>query len=289
MKNDGIIRMLVNQECMYNCFFCHKEGIERKCKEELTPEDISFLFWVFNKNFNKNSIRLSGGEPLLRKDIIEIVKELENVNAKIFMTTNAALLSEKIGICQYLEKINISIHSLKKEMYKDITNTNIDVDSILETIKLVRKKFPQLIITLDVTLLKDMNTTKDEIENYIKFGENNKICIKFIELFKSEELLYPVEKITNILNEKNYVKSSADIRKKVYLKNNNKVILSQCFCANNRDSIELGEECKNHNDLFITSDGKISVCRLDNYEIDILKEIKQRDEKRISKKDKRSL
>lgn len=282
MKNDGIIRVLVNQECMYNCFFCHGEGIERKCKEELTPEDISFLFLVFNKNFNKNDIRLSGGEPLLRKDIIKIVEELKNVNAKIFMTTNASLLDEKKEICQYLDKINISIHSLKKEIYKNITDTNIDVNNILETIKTIRKDFPQLVITLDITLLKGINTNKEEIEDYIKFGEDNKVYIKFIELFKNEkELLYHIELIENILKEKEYKKRTEYIRKTEYIKKDNKVILSKCFCASNEDNIELGNECKNHNDLFISSDGKISVCRLDNYEIDILKEIKQRTEKEL--------
>ncbi len=285
MENDGIIRMLVNQECIYNCFFCHKEGIERKCKEELTPKDISFLFWIFNKNFNKNSIRLSGGEPLLRKDIIEIAKELKKANAKIFMTTNAALLSEKIEICQYLEKINISIHSLKKEMYKNITGTDIDVNNILETIKNIRKIFPQLVITLDITLLKGMNSSKEEIEDYIKFGEDNNVYIKFIELFKSKkELLYYVELIENILKEKEYEKRTEYIRKTEYIKNDNKVILSKCFCASNENNIELGNECKNHNDLFISSDGKISVCRLNAYEIDILKEIKQRTEKELVNK-----
>lgn len=285
MKNDGIIRVLVNQECMYNCFFCHGEGIKRKCKEELTPKDISFLFLVCNNNFNKNSIRLSGGEPLLRKDIIEIVKELKNVNAKTFITTNAALLNEKIEICKYLDKINISIHSLKKETYKKITDTNIDVSDILETIKMIRKKFPRLQITLDITLLKNMNTSKEEIENYIKFGEDNGVCIKFIELFKNnKELIYHVEMLDDILKEKGYKSNLEYIRKVEYVKSNNKVILSKCFCASNENNKALGNECKKHNDLFISSDGKISVCRLDDYEIDILAEIKRRDEKELVSK-----
>lgn len=285
MNNDGIVRLLVNRECMYQCFFCHEEGVKRTCKEKLSVDDILFLQSVFYKYFNIDRIRLSGGEPLLRKDIIEIVKRLKEQNARVFMTTNGALLEQKKEICQYLEKMNLSVHSLEKDSYKKITNSSVDVDEILEKIKEIKMNCPQLLITIDVTLLKDINTNKEEIEKYINFGENNNISIKFIELFMTnQELLYPIGMLENILIEKGYEKKTESLRKQQYVKGKNQVILSKCFCVANENKKKLGIECKRQNDLFIASDGKISVCRVVDDDVDILNEIKERNEKKLVEK-----
>ena len=285
MSNNGIIRILVNQECMYNCFFCHKEGIERMCKQELDIQDILFLVEEMKKIYNKNEIRISGGEPLLRKDIIEIAKKISEEDIKVLITSNGSLLKEKEEICKYLKKLNVSIHSLNAEKYKEITKSSVNVNEILDTIKTIRKKYPKLNITIDTTLLKDINTSKSEIEEYIKFGEDNKINIKFIELFKTnKELFYSVDNIRELILEKGYEKIWEDVRREEYKKNGISIILAKCFCVAYKEREKLGKICKESNDLFITADGKISVCRLDDREINILKEIKHRDEDGLIKK-----
>ena len=106
MNNNGIIRILVNQECMYNCFFCHKEGIERICKQELDIQDILYMVKEMKKIYNKAEIRISGGEPLLRKDIIEIAKKISEEDIKVLITTNGSLLKEKEEISRKIKRFN---------------------------------------------------------------------------------------------------------------------------------------------------------------------------------------
>ena len=72
--NEGILRILITQKCMYNCFFCHKEGVNEKKEKKVNKDDIIFLFKVYNSKYNKNVIRFSGGEPLERDDIKDIFK-----------------------------------------------------------------------------------------------------------------------------------------------------------------------------------------------------------------------
>ena len=285
MDNDGIIRILITQDCMYKCFFCHKEGVNRICEEKLDVEDIVYLMKTLKRRLNKNTVRLSGGEPLIRNDIINLAKELAKNNIKIFMTSNISLLDQKSEICKYLEKLNVSIHSLDEANYKKITNSNVNIDKILNTVKNVHIQYPNLNITIDTTLLKGLNTGEEEIQKYIDFSEANNVNVKFIELFSDDkEFFYPIDNIKSILLSKGYKIKENRLRRDIYIKNDNTITVSKCFCASEEDRKKLGNKCKKHNDLFITADGKISLCRVGNEEIDILKEIKERDEENLIKK-----
>lgn len=286
MSNDGIIRVLLTQDCMYDCFFCHKEGVKRKCEEKLEMQDVVFLMKTLNKKIHKDTVRLSGGEPLIRGDIVELVKELDSNNIKTLITTNGLLLDKKKEVCKYLKKLNISIHSLDEGKYKKITQSNEDINKIIHIVKNIRKEYPNLDITISITLLNNINSNKSEINKYINFGEKNGVNIKFIELFSdNKELFYSVENVKPILLEKGYKVKRKGLRKESYTKTNDAIItISKCFCASEEDRKKLGERCKKHNDLFITADGKISLCRINDEEIDILKEIKERDEENLIKK-----
>lgn len=65
--NEGMIRVISTSECMYNCFFCHKEGINDTRKNCIDKDDISFLFKVYKKYFNKDEIRISRWRAVAKK------------------------------------------------------------------------------------------------------------------------------------------------------------------------------------------------------------------------------
>lgn len=282
--NKGIIRLITTTECMYNCFFCHKEGINSKRNIIMNVEDIIFLYKIYNRHYNKDEIRISGGEPLMRKDIIDIAKGLYEAGCNTYLTTNGYLLKEKIDICKYLKKINISIHSLNNKKYKEITNSNVNVEDIIDQINKVRKEYPKLDIVVDEVLLENINTD-DNIDKLIKLSAELEIKIKFVELFlNNKEYLYPVEEFETRLKNKGFKKTRTYIRKIKYQKDKAQIYISRCFCNLKQNKQRFSAYCNKYNDLFISPDGKIQLCRLCEKEINILNEIKNKDEEKLLEK-----
>ena len=280
--NEGILRILITQKCMYNCFFCHKEGVNEKKEKKLNKDDIIFLFKVYNSKYNKNVIRFSGGEPLERDDLKDIFKSLHQNGCSVRVTTNGYLLSQKESICKYLNRINISIHSLDKEKYKKIINRDVDINNILDSIKTIRENYPDLDIIIDVTLMKGINTDEKDINEFIDLARRLKIKIKFVELFlKQKDYLYEIDKVKKILKENNFIKKRVFTRKVEYKNEDITIYLARCFCNLKCNDMKKGEFCHKYNDLFITPDGKIRVCRLKDTEIDILQELKEKDEQKL--------
>lgn len=65
--NEGMIRLISTSNCMYNCFFCHKEGIEDARKNYMDKQDMSFLYKIYNKYFKKDEIRISRWRTIVKK------------------------------------------------------------------------------------------------------------------------------------------------------------------------------------------------------------------------------
>ncbi|RLG39777.1 MAG: GTP 3',8-cyclase MoaA, partial [Thermoproteota archaeon] len=122
------LRISVNHECNLNCFFCHAEGYRVEDKELMTPEDISQLVEILAE-FGIRSVKLTGGEPLLRDDLEEIVAGIKRVRRveDIGLTTNGVLLEDRIEslVEAGLDRVNVNIPSLDRAMYRRITGADV--------------------------------------------------------------------------------------------------------------------------------------------------------------------
>ncbi len=88
------LRISVTQDCNLDCFYCHKEGCEIP-ERKMTPSEIEKLVDI-GTEFGIEKIKITGGEPLVRDDIVEIIKAVSNPKIKdVSMTTNGVLLDEK--------------------------------------------------------------------------------------------------------------------------------------------------------------------------------------------------
>ena len=132
-------------------------------------------------------IRLTGGEPTVRKDFFDILKNMkQNSNIpKVTMTTNGYQLNkiakqlDDVG----LDGINISIDSLNRETFKNLTGHD-RLPEILEGIKTLQKlDFKN--IKVNAVLLKGINDSEKDFEAFASFVENNKIDFRFIELMET--------------------------------------------------------------------------------------------------------
>ena len=118
------LRLAVNEICNLRCIYCMPEqGIVFKSKDKILQKREIFKLIKITTDLGVNKIRFTGGEPLLRKEIFEIInftKKIKTVKS-INLTTNGILLSDMLNELKSsgLSGINISIDTLNPEKYKD--------------------------------------------------------------------------------------------------------------------------------------------------------------------------
>ena len=180
------IRISVTQRCNLNCFYCHREGEDQSKKGEMTPEEIQRIVAIA-ASFGLGEVKLTGGEPLIRRDILEIVTKIHETPGvkEVSMTTNGILLPEyaydlkKAG----LARVNVSLDTLKSEIYKQITG----VDALKSvTFGIARAKDAGLHpVKVNMVLLKGLN--EHEVPEMIDFARKNGVILQIIELESPNE------------------------------------------------------------------------------------------------------
>jgi len=174
------IRISLTPACNLRCTYCHAEG-EVAPKAQMSADDIAEILRVA-AGFGMTSVKFTGGEPTLRRDLVDIVASVPE-SMESSMTTNGTLLAP---IAQDLKdaglsRVNISLDSLRPDRYEAITKrpyldrvlAGIDaaIDAGLTPIK------------LNVVMLKGIN--EDEVEDFIGFVRNNRnLILQLIELME---------------------------------------------------------------------------------------------------------
>lgn len=279
------LRLIVTQACNFDCYFCHHEGIECKKNNLLDSDDYKYLYSIANKYFGITTVTITGGEPLILNNIEEIARKLAEEGCDITIVTNGSLLSNNTGIGNYIDKLNISLHSLNKDEYEKIVGRSNVFDRVIENIKKIRMMYPDLTININYALI-NSNDVYEKISKIIDFANVNNINVKFIELFpKSSKDYLPLEKLHEFLIKNGHLLLCQNNRKNKFTNGNNSFIYTtKCLCSRALDFASPADFCKHNNDLFIAQDGKVKLCRLMDEEVSLLEEIKNRDDKRLTKK-----
>jgi len=187
------IRLSITDVCNYKCSYCLPQGYKKNpddMRSFMSFQEISRLTKALSE-LGVSKIRLTGGEPTVRKDFFDILKDLkENSNIpKVTMTTNGYHL-DKIAKQLYeagLDGINISIDSLDRETFKKLTGHDRLLE-ILEGIKILQKLNFQN-IKVNAVLLKGINDTYKDFKLFGNFIKENKIDFRFIELMQTGDNL----------------------------------------------------------------------------------------------------
>ncbi len=276
------LRLILTQECTYNCSMCHKEGIHSKKENLLTNEDFAYIYEIANKEYGINKVNLTGGDPLLRDDIQDLLIKLKQKNAKITMTTNGYLLDKNIEIGNLLNKLNISVHFLNKEKFEELCGKKDSFEKVINNIKMFRAQYPTLNIGINTTIIKGINSDEKEIEELIEMAGLLKVELKFIELYpKNAKEFVPIHTLEPILKKLGFYIVKSEFRKNIYTNKKQIITLTRCTCSVVCDKANKKEACKNNNDLYITPDGKISLCRKIEDEIDILVQTKDKNNEEL--------
>ena len=279
------LRLIVTQNCNYNCYFCHHEGIQCKKRNLLDSEDYEYLYSTANKYLGITTVTITGGEPLILNTIEDIVRRLDAHGCDITVVTNGSLLSSNLSIGKYINKLNISLHSLNKKEYESIVGKNDIFNNVINNIKMIRDIYPDIEININYALINSADVY-EKADAIINFAKENNINVKFIELFpKTSEDYLQLEELHKHLIENGHQLISQNNRKNKFQNcGSNMIYTTKCLCSRALDFPSPSEFCKNNNDLFIAQDGTIKLCRLLNEEISILEEIKDRDDEGLAKK-----
>lgn len=155
------------------------EGVQLTPKDQLmTADEVVGIAQAFVK-MGVNKIRLTGGEPLLRKDFTEISERLAQLPIKLTLTTNAVILDRHLDhlIAIGVKSINVSLDTLDKKKFLTITKRD-QYDKAYDNIMLALQR--GLLVKLNLVLIKGFND--DEIIDFIQLTkDHSNLVVRFIE------------------------------------------------------------------------------------------------------------
>ncbi|WP_455931861.1 GTP 3',8-cyclase MoaA [Parvimonas micra] len=186
-RNITYLRISVTDLCNLRCKYCMPEsGVKSLCHSDiLSIEEIVEIVKVASKNGIKK-IRLTGGEPLVRRGFINLCKQISEINEieDIAITTNGVHLKDMADELfeNKVRRINFSLDTLVKEKYNDITRRN-DFDKTMESLFYVIKKGFK--VKINVVLIGGFND--DEIQDFVNLANKYDLEVRFIELMQIGE------------------------------------------------------------------------------------------------------
>jgi GTP 3',8-cyclase len=180
------LRISVIDRCNFRCTYCMPKEIFGKDYPFIPPEqlltfaEITRLAHIFIQ-LGVRKIRLTGGEPLLRKNIDQLIEKIIQLNPKIdiSLTTNGALLSKLAPklFRSGLKRVNVSLDALDEEISKSINHTNISPQEVIHGIRAARDA--GLKVKVNMVVMKGVND--GEIIPMATFFRKENIPLRFIE------------------------------------------------------------------------------------------------------------
>jgi len=175
------VRISVTDRCDFRCVYCMSEDMEFLPREQvLTLEEIATLSRAFVE-MGVTKIRITGGEPLVRKDVVGLMAEIAQLDGleELVITTNG---SQLVKLAEPLKKagvkrINISLDSLDADKFKKVTRVG-DLDVVLKGIQAAKKAGFEK-IKLNAVILKNRN--HDEVNGLVQYAMEQGLDISFIE------------------------------------------------------------------------------------------------------------
>ena len=260
------LRISVTDLCNLRCLYCMPEkGVEKFSHSQIiSPKRIKEIVEASAK-LGIKKVRLTGGEPLVRKGIIEIIKKIKEVPQieEICLTTNGVALKQmaKDLYDAGVDRLNISLDTLDEQKYHYMTRGG-HLNDVIEGIKEAQKVgFKNT--KINCVLICGFND--DEIEKFADFAEKYAVIVRFIELMPIGE--------SRQFDKKSFISNNIVLEKLP----NHKLISDDGVCSYYQvGSATIGlispmshKFCQTCSRIRLTSDGKIKPCLHSKEEIDL--------------------
>ncbi len=279
------IRLSITDVCNFKCGYCLPNGYFKQENKPgfLTLDEISNLVSALSE-LGVSKIRLTGGEPTVRKDFFDILKNIKSKGKinNLVMTTNGYKLNQIADqlINDGINGINISIDSLDRNKFKTITGHD-RLPQILEGIKILQDKgFTN--IKVNAVLLKNINDSEADFDSWEQFVQENAIDFRYIELMQTGDSLEYFKKyhvsasvFKNYLLKKNWneVARVADAGPSINFVHSNYKGKFGIIAPYSKDF------CKTCNRLRITAKGELRLCLFGNTGTDLRPLLQSPDQK----------
>lgn len=256
------LRISVTSKCNLNCFYCHNEGKKIDSDKLLSQEEIAKMVNAFYQ-LGIKKIKITGGEPLLRKDISEIINTMPHF-IDISMTTNGTFLHKMAPELAEagLNRVNVSLDTLDSKKYKMITGG--DVGKVVRGIN-TAYEVGLTPIKVNMVILKGINENEDDIEEMLDFTSSLNT--------KDRPVILQIIELLNIPNVEKYYFDIGSIERK-YAKKAKSILVRKMHkrrqYAIGNSSIEFVKPfknldfCKNCNRIRVTADGRVKPCLMKN-------------------------
>ncbi len=172
------LRISLVDKCNLRCTYCMPENIRFLPQAQLMQADELLKIAETFVQFGVKKIRLTGGEPLLRKDAHQIIRELGKLPIDLAITTNGILLDEFLDVFEEvgLRSINISLDTLDREQFMAITRRDL-FEKVMANIQLALDRGFR--IKLNMVVMRDINTA--ELPAFVEMGRHKDLHLRFIE------------------------------------------------------------------------------------------------------------
>lgn len=183
------LRLSLTKVCNFRCTYCLPEGAHwGKQTDFLTLTEIKHLLEALTE-LGVHKVRLTGGEPSLRNDFIDIVKMIRTIPGiqSLAMTTNGYIL-DKFATAYFdagISSINISLDSLDESVFEQVTGSK-KFSNILSGIEqCILLGFAK--IKINAVLMKSVNANLQTLNSFMCFVKNRPLTVRFIELMQTAD------------------------------------------------------------------------------------------------------
>jgi len=260
------LRITITKQCNIRCLYCHMEGEEKFLNNhaaEMTVDEIVRIVKIA-VGLGISKVKLTGGEPLMRKDVVEIVKGIAEIPGlkDLAMTTNGTLLApiaEELH-ANGLKRVNINLPTLDAEVYDKLTSGRLE--DVLEGVNAAVEAgfYP---VKLNMLILKGVND--GDVPKMIDFARETGTILQLIELepLNISDAYYSVHHKLLGEYESMLGQKALKVETRRYMHNRHIYHLPDVK-VEVVHPIENTEFCKHCTRLRVTSDGKLKPCLMRN-------------------------
>jgi len=277
-RKHSYLRISLTERCNLRCTYCMPaEGVPLSPKSHImTFEEIYTIAKTFVAH-GVSKIRLTGGEPFVRKDISVILKKLASLPIELAITTNGITIDRHIAVLKEnnILNINVSLDTLIPNKFKEITRRDKFEKVYSNLLLLIENGFN---VKINAVLIKDFN--EDEIIDFVKLTKDLPVCFRFIEFMPFDGNKWDLKKMVSYAEVMQKVKgyfSEEQIERIQDAENdtskNYKIKGYQGSFA--IISSVTNPFCDSCNRLRLTADGKLKNCLFSNTESDILTTLRE--------------
>lgn len=264
------LRLSLTDSCNFRCTYCMpEENISCMPSAHLMqPDEIEKIATTF-VSLGVKKIRLTGGEPLVRKEAPQIIEQLGKLPVELSITTNGVMVDRFLPIFRKagIRSLNLSIDTLQRDKFKRITRRD-SLDKVWENILLLVEEGVH--VKLNVVLMKGVND--EEVMDFIQLTRDLPLHVRFIEFmpfdgnrWENEKVITAEQVLENIEQEVSIVKLKDE--KHATAKKYKILDAAGTFAFITTMSEPFCGDC---NRMRLTADGKMKNCLFSNDEADIL-------------------